>query len=312
MESQKVAHVAERAKVSLLRKHESGSLRAEMSAQQEEEQQQQQRYEIRGLIAKGGLGAVFHAWDRQQGRDVALKRIRTAADPTLREARLQSALRHPNIVAVHDSGVDSGGGYIVMEFIQGGTLEAAISRGPMSLGDFDALARQTLAGLGAAHAQGILHLDLKPENIMLQPQAPGGGFQVKILDFGLARPHLPAQQEGQPRPQGIFGSVHYMAPEQFENTPVDARADIYALGCVFYHALTQQPPFQGDTSPQVIVAHRHHRRAPLATLRPDLPAPLAGWVETLLNRHPADRPANAAEALHAYESLGRPTLPAHL
>lgn len=276
-----------------------------------------QRYEVRELIAEGGLGSVFKAWDHQQGREVALKRIRVedtggfgaAVDRMMREARLQSALRHPNIVAIHDSGVDKAGGYIVMELIQGETLEARVSRSKMHPAHFKSLVEQTLAGMAAAHAKGIVHLDLKPENIMLRPQPPvgecGGAFQVKILDFGLAKIHSPAcaQRESQPRPKGLFGSVYFMAPERFENTVVDARADVYALGCVFYYALTQKVPFEGDTSPQVIVSHRYHRLTPLATPRPDLPGALVQWVERLLSRQPADRPASAAEALREFEQV---------
>lgn len=273
-----------------------------------------QRYEVRELIAEGGLGSVFKAWDHQAAREVALKRIRVedtggfgaAIDRMVREARLQSSLSHPNIVAIHDTGVDKCGGYIVMELIQGETLESAISRGKMNPADFKSLVEQTLAGMAAAHAKGIVHLDLKPENIMLQPHPNGGGrFQVKILDFGLARIHSPVQREHKPRPKGLFGSVYFMAPEQFENTPVDLRADIYALGCVFCYALTQKVPFEGDTSPQVIVSHRYHRLTPLAELRPDLPTPLVHWVERLISRLPADRPTSAAEALREYEAMAK-------
>lgn len=278
-----------------------------------------QRYEVRELIAQGGLGSVFKAWDHQEAREVALKRIRVedtggfgaAIDRMVREARLQSALHHPNIVAIHDTGVDKEGGYIVMELIHGETLEAFVARGKVKTGDFDSLVRQTVSAMAAAHAKGILHLDLKPENIMLQPHSlPDGGsttpFQVKIIDFGLAKIHTPAcaQREHKPGPKGLFGSVYFMAPEQFENTPVDFRADIYALGCVFYYALTQKVPFEGDTSPQVIVAHRYHRFTPLATLRPDLPASRVAWVERLISRQPADRPASLNAALQEYEREG--------
>lgn len=287
----------------MLRKRESASVPTPTMSEP--------RYEVRELIAKGGLGSVFKAWDHLERREVALKRVRVedtgghgvAVDRMVREARLQAALHHPNIVAIHDTGVDKLGGYIAMELVRGETLEARVSRGRMSLGDFESLARQTLSGMAAAHAKGIVHLDLKPENLMLQPQATGRGFQVKILDFGLAKIHLPAQREHKPCPKGLFGSVYFMAPEQFENATVDARADVYALGCVFYHALTQKVPFEGETSPQVIVAHRYHRLTPLVELRPDLPAPLLGWVGRLLSRLPADRPGSAAEALREYEAV---------
>lgn len=265
------------------------------------------RYEVRELIAEGGLGSVFKGWDRELGREVAVKRIRTApgqdfgaaVDRLVREARQQAALRHPNIVAVYDAGVDREGGFIVMELVRGGNLEEAIQRSALTLAEFDSLVRQVLAGLGEAHRQGIIHLDLKPENIMLQPEGDGN-FQVKILDFGLAQNYHAAPRHEKPQRKGLFGSVFFMAPEQFEKGPVNVRADLYALGCIFYYALTQKLPFAGDTSPQVIVAHRHHRVAPLAPLRPDLPPGTIQWVESLMSRLPADRPPTLPDALRSY------------
>lgn len=266
------------------------------------------RYEVLGQIAEGGLGAVFRARDRQSGREVALKRLRadkaegqgTTVAHLLHEARQQSRIHHPGIVAVHEAGVDADGGFIAMELVLGETLEAIVQRGALPPGDFDSLVRQSLEAMAAAHEAGLIHLDLKPENLMLQPLA-AGGFQVKILDFGLARTTASPALECPPTARkGLLGSVHFMAPEQFENTPPDERTDIYALGCVFYQALTQKPPFDGETSPQVIVAHRHHRLEPLARLRPNLPSSLTRWVEWLISRQPADRPATMKEALHTY------------
>jgi serine/threonine protein kinase len=106
---------------------------------------------------------------------------------------------------------------------------------------------------------------------------------------------------------GLLGSVYFMAPEQFEGSAVDVRTDLYALGCLFYYALTQQHPFGGETKPQVMVAHLHHRTQPLGALRPDLPAPTVQWVEWLINRLPANRPGSAAEALRAYEKVAAKT-----
>ncbi len=261
------------------------------------------RYDLLAPIATGGLGAVFRARDTQLGRDVAVKRIRAdkadpsgaAVDALIREARQQSSLHHPNIVAVYDFGVDSEGGFIVMELAPGEPLEDIIMRGALTTADFDALVRQTLDGMAAAHAQGIMHLDLKPGNLMLH-RLPDGRLQVKILDFGLSRPLTqPVSQDG-----GLPGSIHFMAPEQFERAAVDVRTDVYALGCIFYYALTQQYPFGGDTTPQVMVAHLYHRTQPLATLRPDLPAHTVQWVEWLISRLPANRPASVTEALRVY------------
>ena len=268
-----------------------------------------ERYEILAPIGAGGLGTVFRARDTQTGREVAIKRTRAdqaddggaAVDALIREARLQARVQHPNIVAIYDFGVDPAGGFIVMELAPGENLEDIILRGALTAADFDALARQTLDGLSAVHAQGILHLDLKPGNLMLH-RLPEGGLRVKILDFGLAKA---APQAGPPERDarsGLLGSVYFMAPEQFEGKAVDVRTDLYALGCLFYYALTQQYPFGGEMKPQVMVAHLHHRTQPLAALRPDLPTPTVQWVEWLIHRMPANRPASAAEALRAYET----------
>jgi serine/threonine protein kinase/HEAT repeat protein len=266
-----------------------------------------ERYELIAPIAEGGLGTVFRARDRQLGREVAVKRIRmdkandlgTAMDMLIREAQQQSTLQHPNIVTVYDAGVDEEGGFIVMELVKGETLEDIIMRGALTLEDFDSLVRQVLEGMSAAHEQGIIHLDLKPGNLMVQ-RLNTGRFQVKILDFGLAKTAQQPVQQDKGEPGGLFGSVHFMAPEQFERADVDVRTDIYALGCTFYYALTQKHPFSGDTKPQVMVAHLYHRLTPLAALRPDLPANLVQWVCWLINRDPANRPASIADALQVY------------
>lgn len=266
-----------------------------------------ERYELLSPIAEGGLGTVFKARDLQLGREVAIKRIRadkagdfgSGVEALIREARQQSVLQHPNIVTVHDAGVDDEGGFIVMELVTGETLEDIIMRGALTGDDFDALVQQTLGGMIAAHKKGIIHLDLKPGNLMIT-WLPEGGFQVKILDFGLAKTaHQPVEQETDEQ-GALLGSVHFMAPEQFERADVDVRTDIYALGCIFYYALTQKYPFGGDTMPQVMVAHLYHRTQSLAKLRPDLPAHTVQWIEWLINRLPANRPASVSEALRSY------------
>ncbi|MCX6849219.1 MAG: serine/threonine-protein kinase [Verrucomicrobia bacterium] len=269
-----------------------------------------ERYELLAPIAEGGLGAVFRARDSQRGCEVAIKRILadklggcgTAVDSLIREARKQSKVQHPNVVAVYDFGVDTEGGFIVMELAEGETLEEVILRSALTADDFDALVRQTLDGMSAVHAMGILHLDLKPGNLMIYRQ-PDGRLQVKILDFGLAKSTPGAGEPDLKACEGLLGSIHFMAPEQFERAPVDARTDLYALGCIYYYALTQKLPFDGETKPQVMAAHLHPRTPPLGTLRPDLPARTVKWVEWLINRVPANRPASVAAALRVYEEV---------
>ncbi|MBL9176561.1 MAG: serine/threonine protein kinase [Verrucomicrobiaceae bacterium] len=265
------------------------------------------RFEMLGRVAEGGRGIVCHARDRLLGREVALKRPRPdAGGPSaatfLDEARQQSRLSHPNIVRVLDTGMDDEGAFIVLEWVEGETLGELVTRRALSADEFDSLARQALAGIGAAHEKGILHLDLNPENLMLQRVADVE-FRVKILDFGLACPM--ASQPGARTlgtPDRLRGSVFYMAPEQFEDAAPDARTDLYALGCVFYHALTQKCPVEGETIPQVMTAHLRHRVTPLAALRPDLPARIVGCVEGLMQRLPASRPSSAAAALQTCQA----------
>lgn len=269
-----------------------------------------ERYELLAPIAQGGLGTVYRARDLELGREVAIKRLNPgkaeqagAAEALIQEARKQSVVQHPNIATVHDFGVDDEGAYIVMELVLGKTLEEMIAQAPLTPAEFDSLVRQTLDAMITAHDQGIIHLDLKPGNLMIT-RPPDGGLEVKILDFGLAKTaHAPVPLDRGSQ-QGLPGSVHFMAPEQFERTAVDARTDIYALGCVFYYALTQQHPFDGEMAPQVMAAHLRTRPQPLAALRPDLPPETARWVEWLMSRQPSARPASIAEALRVYEEGG--------
>ncbi|HEY2574495.1 MAG TPA: protein kinase [Verrucomicrobiaceae bacterium] len=269
----------------------------------------QNRYEVLGKIADGGLGSVFKAYDRNLRREVALKRVRAEtaeqaehqAEQLMEEARNLSALQHPHIVTIYDVGRDEEGAYIIMELLKGETLENIIERGALAENDFRELVSQSLEGLVAAHTNGMIHLDIKPQNFMVI-WLPSGKFQIKILDFGLAKiATQPAVQE-MDEEGAIMGSIFFMAPEQFERSPLDARTDLYSLGCVYYYALTQHYPFQGETGPEVMASHMYHSFAPLAQLRPDLPAFLCEWVEWLLNRLPEHRPANAAQAYEVFQT----------
>lgn len=276
-----------------------------------------ERYEIREQIGEGGLGTVHRAHDRNLDREVAIKRVSTAAlrkgtdssamaAALLKEARTISALMHPNIVTVFDAGEDDDGPYVVMELLKGETLEDTVKRGALPLDDFERLVQQALEGVIAAHAVNLVHRDLKPANLMVI-WLPSGKFQIKILDFGLAQFGQQAEIDSDAHPS-MLGSIHYMAPEQFENKPVTVTADVYALGAVFYFALTGRHPFQGDTAPQVMASHLQHSCVPLARLRPDLPAWLPGWVDWLMSRQPDDRPATSGQALEAFHQkrAGRP------
>jgi hypothetical protein len=270
------------------------------------------RYEIRDKIGQGGVGAVYKAFDTQLKREVALKRLLPAeesvadansaqafTDDLLKEATTLSSLQHPNIVTIYDVGTDEHGPFVVMELLRGETFDETIGRGALPLEDFKKVVTQSLEALIAAHDSGIVHRDLKPGNIMVI-WLPSGKFQIKILDFGLAKfGKLPSKQTAD-QEDGILGSIYFMAPEQFERIGLDARTDMYALGSIFYYALTGKYPFQGDNAPQVMAAHLQHRVTPLDSLRPDIPQWLANWVMWLISREMKDRPIDAKQAFDFY------------
>jgi len=263
------------------------------------------RYEIRGKIGQGGLGSVYRGYDKRMNREVAVKRIGQAADPDtqsegtrqlLQEAGALAALQHPNIVTVYDVGADEDGPYVVMELINGRTLDELIERAPLTWPDFKELAMQTQEALIAAHELNLIHSDLKPTNLMLT-WLPSGKFQVKIVDFGLARLVQSQTREDLESMEAVFGSIFFMPPEQFERTPLDARSDLYSMGCVYYQALAGRYPFDGMTGNEVMSSHLDHRVRPLQDVRAGIPRWACDWIMWQLNRHPQDRPESAREAL---------------
>src|SRR5271170_4509790 len=212
------------------------------------------RFEIRDLIGRGGLGDVYRAWDHHLSRAVAVKRVHMQAaqtdrkllEQTWREAMTTACLQHPNIVTIFDYGIDAEGAYVVMELIEGETLEDILARGPLQFEDFLRFAQQTLDAIIAAHALGLIHRDLKPGNFMIARGSAAALFQVKILDFGLAKYLDIPQPQSIDHFNSLMGSVHYMAPEQFQRQPLDQRTDLYSLGCIFYEALTGHPAYDGE------------------------------------------------------------------
>lgn len=264
------------------------------------------RYEIRGKIGQGGLGAVYRGYDTRMSRDVAIKRISVSAGAPdlleestrqlIKEAGALASLQHPNIVTVYDVGADEDGPYVVMELISGKTLDELIEQAPLTWPDFRELSLQTLEALIAAQELGLIHSDIKPSNLMLT-WLPSGKFQMKIVDFGLATLAHSQSLEDLQEIEAVFGSIFFMAPEQFERIPLDARSDIYAMGCVYYQALTGKYPFTGETGHDVMVAHLHHRVVPIQEIRADIPLWVCDWIMWLINRMPDDRPESARDAL---------------
>ena len=266
------------------------------------------RYEIRGKIGHGGLGAVYRAFDRRMNREVALKRILAGADAASKEeaakqlseeAGALASIQHPHIVTVYDVGVDDQGPFVVMELITGRTLDDLVEDATLTWPDFHELALQTQEALIGAQELQLVHRDIKPGNVMLN-WLPSGKFQIKIVDFGLAKfsPQPVLQEVGED--DSVLGSVFYMAPEQFERKPLDARVDMYSMGCLYYYALTGHHPFNGGTGAEVMDAHLQHRVFPLGDMRPDLPKWAVDWVMWHMNRLPEHRPQSARESLQVF------------
>lgn len=269
----------------------------------------EERYEIRGKIGQGGLGAVYRGFDTRMNREIAIKRISVnEEDPALKEestkqlikeAGALASLQHPHIVTVYDVGSDEDGPYVVMELINGKTLDELIENAPLTWNDFRELALQTEEALIAAQELDLIHSDIKPSNLMLT-WLPSGKFQMKIVDFGLATLTQSQSLEELEEIEAVFGSIFFMAPEQFERKPIDARVDMYALGCVYYQALAGMYPFQGETGHEVMVSHLHHRVVPLQDVRSDIPLWACDWIMWHINRNPDDRPESARQALQVF------------
>jgi eukaryotic-like serine/threonine-protein kinase len=261
------------------------------------------RYELERSLGSGGMGEVFVATDRTLDRPVALKRLPTALtdDPDarkrfFREAQALARINDPNVVSVFDAGEDDGRPFLVMELVQGATVADELLAGARFTPErASAIGAGTAGGLAAAHAQGVVHRDVKPSNIFLTAKD-----HPKVGDFGIARVErgdMTLTMTGQ-----AFGSPPYIAPEQATGGQVDARADLYALGCVLYHMLAGHPPFEGDDSVAVTYQHVHTVAPTLEELGVGVSPELSALVASLMRKDPAARPKSADAVRLALES----------
>ncbi len=271
----------------------------------------QARYTIKKKLGAGGMASVYKAWDNQLKRHVAIKRLhRHEADEDKeqvermwREAMTMASIQHPNILTIHDFGIDAKGPFVIMEFIDGQTLQEVVAQAekPYVMQPFKTAVLQILEGLIAAHHLGLLHRDLKPQNIMVS-RLPSGLPQYKILDFGLAK-FITAPTVQTMENNSICGSVYYLSPEQLSRKPIDERTDLYAIGCVFYFMLTGSNAFQAEDMAAIITRHLQHDVIPLQKARPDLSAAICAWVMKLFAFDPMERFSTASLALKAFQQL---------
>jgi serine/threonine protein kinase/dienelactone hydrolase len=250
------------------------------------------RFRILGFIAAGGMGEVYKAVDTRLGRQVAIKVVAEAFSQRFdREARTIASLNHPSICALHDIGPN----YLVMEYLEGESLGARIKKGPMPVPEALTIAIATARALVCAHQRGIVHRDLKPGNIMLTSEG------AKLLDFGLAKYEqadlvsdltatMPVSDSAQ-----VVGTLLYMAPEQLQGKPADARSDIFAFGAVLYEMLSGKRAFDRQSSADVIVALSREEPKPLRELVRGVPDELRHLIKRCLRKQPDDRYASMAE-----------------
>lgn len=261
------------------------------------------RYRLGPLLGRGGMAEVYEAMDERLARPVAVKLLLPAfaVQPGMRdrfesEARSAARLSHPSVVAVFDSGEDDGTPFIVMERLPGETLADRMGDIPLDVAWLQGMAHDVLGALGAAHAAGVVHRDVKPANILIAADG-----RAKIADFGIAKAleEAPSDLTGANQ---LLGTPAYLAPERLDGLPATPRSDLYALGVVLYEALAGVRAFPGTTPLSVAYAIHHADPAPLNEVRPGLRADLVATVERAMARDPASRFATAAEMAVALEA----------
>src|SRR5229473_4513108 len=257
------------------------------------------KYLVEKLIKRGGMGAVYQGKHVLMDKTVAVKVLRPslAGDDVVvarfsREAKAASRISHPHAVSVTDFGeAENGVVFLVMEYLEGRTLKDLIrSEGAMTLDRAVEIVRQVSGALDAAHQQGVIHRDLKSENIMLTQT--NGGDWAKVLDFGIAKIQQPegARDHDITAPNLVIGTPQYMSPEQCsQSQPPDARSDIYSLGVIVYEMLAGRVPFTGESATMIMMQHVQDPPPSVLATRPDLPRAVDGVITRALAKIPADR-----------------------
>ncbi|MEK7441046.1 MAG: protein kinase, partial [Chloroflexota bacterium] len=263
------------------------------------------RYKVLAQIGAGGMSLVYKAQDMSLGRVVAIKVLRESytrdtefLNRFLQEARAAANLAHPNIVTVHDFGEDSGRYYIVMEFIEGQTLKQIVrDEAPLNLERTIEYATQLCAGVGYAHRAGLVHCDLKPQNIMITPEG-----RVKVTDFGIARALISIHP--QESNEIVWGSPQYFSPEQATGNAPTPASDVYSIGIMLYEMLSGRLPFQSETPTLLALMHVRDEVPSLSLYNPAIPDAIERIIKKVLSKEPALRYRNADQLGHILHSYG--------
>ena len=270
------------------------------------------RYEIREHIATGGMASVFKTWDHRVERIVAMKVLRSldkndlrAVERFRREARAAAKLAHPNAVTIYDFVEEMGQYFLVMEYINGPTLKQLIGqRRQLHARETLEIAAQVCAVLQVAHAQGFIHRDIKPQNIMLvaNSASAGGGVLVKLTDFGIVRV---AEEAGLTNSGIVLGTADYLSPEQARGEKLTASSDLYSLGVVMFEMLTGRPPFVGPTAVSIAMQHASQNPPSLRQYNASIPPAVEKIVMRALEKEPEDRFHSAQEMQQALRTCMR-------
>jgi serine/threonine-protein kinase len=263
------------------------------------------RYQLEDRQATGGMATVYRAIDLMLERTVAVKVLRgdLSEDPEFRERFRQEAkaaanLSHPNIVTVHDFGLDQDRLFIVMEYVPGIDLKTILNRGRLPVDEALSLIIQACSGIGYAHRAGIVHCDIKPQNMLVTPDG-----QLKVVDFGIARAFATISPDE--KAEIVWGSPLYFSPEQAAGLPPSPASDVYSLGVVFFEMLTGQPPFTGNSAEELARQHRETPPPSPRKINPELPPVLEQILIKVLSKEPPARYRTADQLGRVLQSLAQ-------
>src|SRR3989440_4787748 len=266
------------------------------------------RYEVKELLGMGGMGVVYRAFDRELQEPMAIKTLRpealggdgVALERFKQEIRLARKITHRNVVRTYDLGEIDGTYYLTMEYVEGTPLKQLITaRGPLPVAVTLTIGKQLCRALEVAHEQGVIHRDIKPHNIVVEPSGV-----LKVMDFGIARLENRSKEEGLTKDGMSIGTPDYMSPEPLSGRELDARSDLYSAGVVLFECLTRRLPFDAETTFALIAKHLEEEPPDPRTVNPDVPEALARSVLKARAKQTGDRYQTAVQMHDALAAIG--------